>query len=116
PAARARCTRTASSDGPPVVPQPPRPGPASRVSLPTLSPSSKLYVGTEAGGSALLLVATLTALLWANSPWSGSYGALWATTATIGVGDLALSMDLEDWVNDAAMALFFLVVGLEITR
>ena len=95
--------------------QPPRPGPASRVSLPTLSPSSKLYVGTEAGGSALLLVATLTALLWANSPWSGSYDAFWSTTATIGVGDLALSMDLEHWVNDAAMALFFLVVGLEIT-
>jgi len=98
------------------VTQPPRPGPASRVSLPTLSPSSKLYVGTEAGGSALLLVATLTALLWANSPWSGSYDAFWSTTATIGVGDLALSMDLEHWVNDAAMALFFLVVGLEITR
>ncbi|TFV92481.1 Na+/H+ antiporter NhaA [Blastococcus sp. CT_GayMR20] len=96
--------------------QPPRPGPASRVSLPALSPSSKLYVGTEAGGSALLLVATLTALLWANSPWSGSYDAFWSTTATIGVGDLALSMDLEHWVNDAAMALFFLVVGLEITR
>jgi Na+:H+ antiporter, NhaA family len=73
-------------------------------------------MGTEAGGSALLLAATLAALLWANSPWSGSYGAFWSTTATIGVGDLVLSMDLEHWVNDAAMALFFLVVGLEITR
>src|SRR5918997_2952796 len=98
------------------VTQPPRPGPASRVPFPTLSPSSKLYMGTEAGGSALLLVATFTALLWANSPWSGSYDAFWSTTATVGVGDLALSMDLEHWVNDAAMALFFLVVGLEITR
>jgi Na+/H+ antiporter NhaA len=98
------------------VTQPPRPGPAQRVSLPTLSPSSKLYVGTEAGGSALLLAATLAALLWANSPWSGSYDSFWSTVATIGVGDLALSMDLEHWVNDAAMALFFLVVGLEITR
>jgi Na+/H+ antiporter NhaA len=95
---------------------PPRPGPLQRVNLPTLTPSSKLYVGTEAGGSALLLAATLAALLWANSPWSGSYDAFWSTTATIGVGDVALSMDLEHWVNDAAMALFFLVVGLEITR
>ena len=42
--------------------QPPRPGPAQRVSVPTLSPSSKLYFGTEAGGSALLLVATVLAL------------------------------------------------------
>jgi Na+/H+ antiporter NhaA len=73
-------------------------------------------MGTEAGGSALLLAATLAALLWANSPWSGSYEAFWSTPATIGVGDLTLTLDLEHWVNDAAMALFFLVVGLEITR
>jgi Na+/H+ antiporter NhaA len=73
-------------------------------------------MGTEAGGSALLLVATVAALVWANSPWSGSYATFWSTPATIGVGDLALTLDLEHWVNDAAMALFFLVVGLEITR
>jgi Na+:H+ antiporter, NhaA family len=98
------------------VSQPPRPGPAPRVSIPTLSPSSKLYFGTEAGGSALLLVATLLALAWANSPWSDSYEAFWSTHATIGIGGVELSMDLRHWVNDAAMALFFLVVGLEITR
>jgi Na+/H+ antiporter NhaA len=98
------------------VTQPPRPGPAQRVSVPTLSPSSKLYFGTEAGGSALLLVATVLALAWANSPWSGSYFSFWSTQASIGVGDLELTLDLRHWVNDAAMALFFLVVGLEITR
>jgi Na+/H+ antiporter NhaA len=73
-------------------------------------------MGTEAGGSALLLIATLLALAWANSPWAASYDAFWSMTATLGVGDLALTMDLRHWVNDAAMALFFLVVGLEITR
>jgi Na+:H+ antiporter, NhaA family len=98
------------------VTQPPRPGPAPRVSIPTLSPSSRLYMGTEAGGSALLLAATVLALVWANSPWSAAYDAFWATPASIGVGDLTLSLDLRDWVNDAAMALFFLVVGLEVTR
>jgi NhaA family Na+:H+ antiporter len=98
------------------VTQPPRPGPAQRVSVPTLSPSSKLYFGTEAGGSALLLAATVLALAWANSPWSDSYASFWSTQATIGIGDLSLSLDLRHWVNDAAMALFFLVVGLEITR
>jgi Na+:H+ antiporter, NhaA family len=86
------------------------------VSVPTLSPSSKLYFGTEAGGSALLLAATVVALVWANSPWSDSYASFWSTEATIGVGDLHLTLDLRHWVNDAAMALFFLVVGLEITR
>src|SRR5215212_2573992 len=98
------------------VTQPPRPGPAQRVSVPTLSPSSKLYFGTEAGGSAILLVATVVALAWANSPWSESYSAFWHTPATIGVGDLVLTLDLRHWVNDAAMALFFLVVGLEVSR
>jgi NhaA family Na+:H+ antiporter len=98
------------------VVRPPRPGPPLRVSVPTLSPSSRLYMGTETGGAALLLVATLCALAWANSPWSGSYESFWTTTASFGVGDLTLSMDLRHWVNDAAMALFFLVVGLEITR
>ena len=96
--------------------QPPRPGPAPRVSIPTLSPSSRLYMGTEAGGSALLLAATLVALAWANSPWSAAYDSFWSTPASIGVGDLTLSLDLRHWVNDAAMALFFLVVGLEVTR
>ncbi|MFP5371297.1 MAG: Na+/H+ antiporter NhaA [Actinomycetes bacterium] len=96
--------------------QPPRPGPAPRVALPTLSPSSRLYMGTEAGGSALLLAATLAALAWANSPWAAAYDAFWSTTASIGLGDGALSMDLRHWVNDGAMALFFLVVGLEVTR
>ena len=86
------------------------------MSVPTLSPSSKLYFGTEAGGSALLLAATVVALVWANSPWSDSYASFWSTEATIGVGDLHLTLDLRHWVNDAAMALFFLVVGLEITR
>jgi Na+/H+ antiporter NhaA len=98
------------------VTQPPRPGPAQRVSVPTLSPSSKLYFGTEAGGSALLLVATVLALAWANSPWSASYDSFWTTQASISIGGAELSLDLRHWVNDAAMALFFLVVGLEITR
>ena len=98
------------------VTQPARPGPAPRLSIRTLSPSSRLYIGTEAGGSALLLGATLLALAWANSPWSGGYDSFWTTPASIGIGHLQLTLDLRHWVNDAAMALFFLVVGLEITQ
>src|ERR1700709_2152714 len=96
------------------VTQPARPGPAPRVSIRTLSPSSRLYSRPEAGGSALLLGAALLALAWANSPWSGGYDSFWSTQASIGVGHLELTLDLRHWVNDAAMALFFLVVGLEI--
>src|SRR3712207_8103069 len=46
--------------------------------------------------------------------WAAGYDAFWSTRASLGVGDLALSLDLKHWVNDAAMSLFFLVVGLEI--
>ena len=74
------------------------------------------FVTTEAGSAGLLLAATVIALLWANSPWSDSYESLWHTTAMIGVGDHVLALDLEHWVNDALMALFFFVIGLEVRR
>jgi Na+/H+ antiporter NhaA len=73
-------------------------------------------MGTEAGGSALLLLATVLALAWANSPWAAAYESFWELPASIGIGGAELTLDLRHWVNDAAMALFFLVVGLEITR
>src|SRR4029450_3395026 len=56
------------------------------------------------------------ALSWATSPWSEAYEAFWSTPVTLGIGDLSLSLDLRHWINDGLMALFFLVVGLEITR
>ena len=64
----------------------------------------------------VLIAAAVVALAWANSPWGGSYFALWDTKLTIGVGELSLSKDLTHWVNDGLMAAFFLVVGLEIKR
>jgi NhaA family Na+:H+ antiporter len=74
------------------------------------------FLRTEQAGGILLLAAAVAALLWANSPWQASYDAVWHTQLTIGVGDWSLAEDLQHWVNDALMALFFLVVGLEIKR
>jgi NhaA family Na+:H+ antiporter len=62
------------------------------------------FLRTEAGGGAVLLLAALAALVWANSPWSGSYHDLWQHET------------VTHWVNDGLMALFFFVVGLEIKR
>jgi Na+:H+ antiporter, NhaA family len=95
---------------------PPRPGPAPRVRLRGPSPAVRQFLAAEAGGALLLLAATVVALAWANSPWSGLYERLWEMRAAVSVGGSAVDMDLRHWVNDAAMALFFLVVGLEITR
>ena len=60
----------------------------------------------------MLLLATVAALLWANSPWWGSYESFWTTRLSIRLGDGGMSMDLRHWVNEGLMTFFFLVVGL----
>ena len=74
------------------------------------------FAARESSGGILLLLATLVALVWANSPWANSYFALWHTNVTLGFGAKTVAHDLHFWVNDALMALFFFVVGLEIKR
>lgn len=74
------------------------------------------FLHTEAAGGALLVLAAIAALVWANSPWSGAYRALWDSEAGIRIAGHELTLDLRHWVNDGLMALFFLVVGLEIKR
>jgi Na+:H+ antiporter, NhaA family len=74
------------------------------------------FLHVEAAGGVLLLVATLVALGWANSPWQDSYQELWSTEAAIRIGSFEVAEDLRHWVNDGLMAVFFFVVGLEIKR
>jgi Na+/H+ antiporter NhaA len=71
------------------------------------------FLNTESGGALVLLVATILALLWANSPWSDSYESVWTTDLSARLGGDAISMDLREWVNSGLMTFFFLVVGLE---
>ena len=81
-----------------------------------MTPAVRRFIANEAGSAAVLLAATLTALVWANSPWSASYFAFWETPVKVLVGQEGLDLDLQHVVNDAAMAVFFLVLGLEISR
>jgi Na+:H+ antiporter, NhaA family len=74
------------------------------------------FLQVEAAGGIVLAFATAVALVWANSPWQDSYHALWHTELSIGIGNRVLTEDLEHWVNDGLMVLFFFVVGLEIKR
>ena len=48
------------------------------------------FLGIEVAGGILLMVATVVALVWANSPWSGGYHDLWHTEFHLGVGDFRL--------------------------
>lgn len=80
-----------------------------------LSPIRK-FTEKEASGGIVLLICTIIALVWANSPWSESYFHLWHTKVTIGTEQHHLTESLHLWINDGLMAIFFFVVGLEIKR
>lgn len=74
------------------------------------------FIRHEAAGASVLLVATVLALVLANSPLSQAYDHLIHTPASVRIGDFALDKTLLHWINDGLMALFFLLVGLEIKR
>ncbi len=80
-----------------------------------LMPFQEFFKSKSTGGL-LLIASALIALIWANSPWSEYYLAIWDTKFTVGYGAATLSKPLILWVNDGLMALFFFVVGLEIKR
>ena len=81
-----------------------------------LSGPLRHFLATESGSALVLVAATAVALLWANSPWSASYTAVWETVASLRVGELGLEMTLGHWISDGLMVLFFLVIGLEVRR
>ncbi len=70
----------------------------------------------ESSSGIILLIFTIIALIWANSPWGDFYHHLWENKFTIKIGDFGLSKSIHHWVNDGLMAIFFFVVGLEIKR
>jgi Na+:H+ antiporter, NhaA family len=71
----------------------------------------------EAAGGVVMLAAAVIALVWANSDWHEGYEQFWTTDLSIHLGSLAhIDLDLRGWVSDGLMAIFFLVVGLEIKR
>lgn len=78
---------------------------------------ARLRFGTgDRAAAALLLLFTVIAIVWANTPWGDTYEQFWETPVEIGVGDLVLTTTLHHVVNDAVMTLFFFVVGLEVKR
>src|SRR5687768_2356477 len=74
------------------------------------------FVRMEAAGGIVLIAAAVLALLVANSPWAQHYVAMGHQEWRIGAGQLQLTKSLLHWVNDGLMAIFFLVVALEIKR
>jgi NhaA family Na+:H+ antiporter len=74
------------------------------------------FAAEEASGGILLLACTIAALIWVNSTFEHSYEGVWDSHLTIGFRHFLLDEPLHFWINDALMAVFFFVVGLEIKR
>ncbi len=74
------------------------------------------FTHVEASGGIVLLVAAVVALVWANAPFGETYESFWGTEIDFTFGPLHLTESLRDFVNDGLMAIFFLVVGMEIKR
>ncbi|GAB6898729.1 Na+/H+ antiporter NhaA [Kineosporia succinea] len=68
----------------------------------------------ETVGGALLLIGTVLALVWVNSPWGGRYESM--IHATYGPESLHLNLSVEAWAADGLLAIFFFVAGLELKR
>jgi NhaA family Na+:H+ antiporter len=74
------------------------------------------FLRLEAAGGVMLAAAALVAIVAANSPLAGEYRALVDLPVSVRVGSLGLAKPLLHWINDGLMAVFFLLVGLEIKR
>lgn len=84
--------------------------------------AARSFFEMEAAGGILLVLASVLAMILANSPWSGWYDHLFnGVNFRIGFYDveglfLQVEKSVLHWVNDGLMAIFFLLVGLEIKR
>lgn len=75
----------------------------------------RLFLRTETGGAAILLAASVIALIWVNAD-AGSYERVWTTGLSVRLGGGGVSQNLRLWVNNGLMTFFFLAVGLEARR
>src|SRR5271169_4673129 len=68
------------------------------------------FIHIQGLSSILLLGAAIIALVWANSQWQASYHHIWELELTVS----RLRLPIHIWINDALMAIFFFLVGMEI--
>jgi NhaA family Na+:H+ antiporter len=98
-----------------------RPGPRTFGGLPE-EPVDRMvaplvrFLHVEAASGVLLLIFTIAALLLANSPFSEQFLSFWKFPIGIHIGGFDMTHSLKLWINDALMAIFFFVVGLEVKR
>ncbi|WAC54480.1 Na+/H+ antiporter NhaA [Gordonia sp. SL306] len=72
------------------------------------------WVSLDTTSGALLLVAAVVAVVWANSPWQDAYESL--TTFEFGPESLHLHLSVAEWAADGLLAIFFFIVGVELKQ
>ncbi len=76
----------------------------------------EVFLHAQITSGAILMLMTVIALLWVNSPLAQIYKHILHTHITLGIGSFTLDHDMHFWINDGLMTLFFFLVGLEIKR
>lgn len=74
------------------------------------------FIRAKITGGYILLLCVVLALILVNSPWRDEFHHLFTTLFGIQIGNMNFTRDLHFWINDGLMAIFFLLVGLEIKR
>ncbi len=74
------------------------------------------FLRTEAGGGAALFAGAIAALIWVNVFGAGGYESFWGTDLKLGVGSASVTEDLQHWINDGLMVVFFFLITLEVKR
>jgi NhaA family Na+:H+ antiporter len=83
---------------------------------PTITGFLKEYINQESLGGLILFTATILALIVSNSFLGEAYYELWKMPLGVTLGGQTISMSFTYWIDDGLMALFFLMIGLEIKR
>lgn len=79
-------------------------------------PAQRL-MNSEAASAAVMLVAALVALAWANSGWAAAYRTFWDIQVAVRSSSTGgIELTLRGWITDGAMTLFFFLVALDIKR
>nr|WP_202629201.1 MULTISPECIES: Na+/H+ antiporter NhaA [Serratia] len=82
----------------------------------TVTTIIRQFLRQEAAGGIILIAAAVVALIMANTPVQGLYQAFLNLPVAVSIASLEIAKPLLLWINDGLMAIFFLVVGLEVKR
>src|SRR5690606_39832913 len=76
----------------------------------------KKFISSNSAGGLLLFLSVIISLIIANTPFADSFNNFLQTSLGFDSADIHLEYSIKQWIDDGLMAIFFLLVGLEIKR